>query len=289
MQDLKPSIPPLINLKGSLNEVFIKVCTQGYSILGRTSDSHSNKSNTWQYGSGHPPSYFAQGRYRFLKTLQIAQALEAQTLLEVAAGGGFNGVCLYESGKRVVLNDMRLLEDEVQEFLGGQSIEIVTGNLFELKPESLGQFDLVMACEILEHVAHGDQLINHLKQFLSPGGSLLLTTPNGSYFRSTLPTYSEITDFESLESEQFKPDADGHLYLYTPQEIYDLLKALDFQDISIDLSITPWLSGHMGLRFFPSNALLTPLYYSLDSLTKKLGINARTKLCTQMIILAKAE
>jgi 2-polyprenyl-6-hydroxyphenyl methylase/3-demethylubiquinone-9 3-methyltransferase len=289
MSNVDPLVSPLINLKTSFREVFLEVCHQGYSVLGRTPASTPDNFNRWQYGSGHPPSYFAQGRYRFLKTLEVAQSLQPKSILEVAAGGGFNGACLYESGRRVVLNDMRLLEDEVQQFLTGKNLETFLGNLFELTPDSIGHFDLVMACEVLEHVAHGKELINHLKQFLSPVGSLLLTTPNGCYFRSKLPTYSQITDFTVFENEQFKPDADGHLYFYTSQEISDILKGAGFRDIFIDLSITPFLSGHIGFRLLPSSQCITPMYYSLDTLTRKLGIKARTKLCTQMIILAKVD
>lgn len=289
MSNVDKLVAPLTNLSTSFRELFIEVCSQGYSVLGRTPALNAENFNPWQYSSGHPPSYFAQGRYRFLKTLEIAQSLQPKSILEVAAGGGFNAACLYEADRRIVINDMRLLEDEIQKFLPGNKIETFTCNLFDLKPESIGQFDLVMACEVLEHVAYGDQLINHLKQFLSPGGSLLLTTPNGSYFRSQLPTYSQITDFSVFESEQFKPDADGHLYLYSPEEIHGLLNSAGFKSISIDLSTTPLLSGHMGFRLLPSSRLLTSMYYRLDSWTKKLGGKARTKLCTQMIITAKIE
>lgn len=289
MNNVEPTVSPLRNLRTSFREVFLEVCHQGYSVLGRTPASSPTQLNPWQYSHGHPPSYSAQGRYRFLKTLEVAQSLHPKSILEVAAGGGFTGACLYESGRRVVLNDMRFLEDEVQNWLTGKNLETVMGNLFELKPELLGQFDLVMACEVIEHIAYGEQFINHLKQFLSPSGSLLLTTPNGSYFRSKLPTYSEITDFSVFEDEQFKPDANGHLYLYTPEEIHALLKASNFKDISIELSITPWLSGHMGLRVFPSHQCLTPMYYGLDKLTKNLGMKASSKFCTQMIVLAKID
>jgi len=182
---------------------------------------------------------------------------------------------------------MRLSEEEIQSYATGKYLEIASGNLFELQPESLGDFDLVMACEVLEHVAHGDQLVNHLKKFLLPGGWLLLTTPNGAYFRSKLPTYSQINDFEELEARQFQPDADGHLYLYTPSELKTLLEEAGLQDITISLTITPWLSGHMGLRFLPALVFLAPIYYGLDWLTRQVGERVRVKLCTQMVALAR--
>ncbi len=269
MGDLEQPVVPLINLSISFKKVFLEVCSKGYSVLNRTPLQNSDNFNLWQYGSGHPPSSLAAGRYRLLKTLEIAQSLQPKSILDVAGAGGFTGACLYETGRRVVVNDLRVLEDEVQKWLPGKKIETAWGNFFDLKPESLGHFDLVMACEVIEHVAYGARMINHLKQFVSPGGSLLLTTPNGAYFRSKLPTYSQISDFSMLENDQFKPDGDGHLYLYTPDEIHDLLKTLGLKDISIDLSITPLLSGNMGLRLLPYSQFLTPMYYNLDRWLKK--------------------
>lgn len=281
------SIPPLRDLSKSFRKTFLEICSYGYRILGRTPSMTTNNFSPWQFISGYPPSYSAQGRYRFLKTLSVAQSLQPTSLLEVAAGGAFNAACLYELGRRVVVNDMRLSEEEVKSYTTGQYLEIAPGNLFELQPESLGHFDLVMACEVLEHIAHGDQLVNHLKKFLLPGGCLLLTTPNGAYLRSKLPTYSQITDFEALEDRQFQPDADGHLYLYTPRELKTLLEEAGLQDITVSLTITPWLSGHMGLRLLPALMFLAPIYYGLDWLTQKAGERVRVKLCTQMIALAR--
>jgi len=287
MNSIHQSIPPLRDLSKSFRKVFLEICSSGYKILGRTPTLTDNNVNPWQFSSGYPPSYSAQGRYRFLQTLSLAQSLQPSSLLEVAAGGAFNAACLYELGRRVVVNDMRLSEEEIQSYATGKYLEIASGNLFELQPESLGDFDLVMACEVLEHVAHGDQLVNHLKKFLLPGGWLLLTTPNGAYFRSKLPTYSQINDFEKLEARQFQPDADGHLYLYTPSELKTLLEEAGLQDITISLTITPWLSGHMGLRFLPALVFLAPIYYGLDWLTRQVGERVRVKLCTQMVALAR--
>ncbi|MEK7395643.1 MAG: methyltransferase domain-containing protein, partial [Candidatus Poribacteria bacterium] len=178
------------------------------------------------------------------------------------------------------------LDEEIKAWPNSEDIEIIIGNLLELDPKKIGHFDLVMACEVIEHVAHGDELIEHLRKFLNPAGKLLITTPNGAYFRSKLSTYSEVSNFSELEKRQFKPDADGHLYLYTPEEITELLKKTGFHDIQVDLSITPWLSGHMGMRLLPSSRSLTSFYFKLDKLSMKLGFSVQRKLCTQMIIVA---
>lgn len=60
-------------------------------------------------------------------------------------------------------------------------MERVIGDAFELDPKTTGTFDLVLACEALEHVAHGMEFVQHLSTFLNPGRTLLLTTANGSF------------------------------------------------------------------------------------------------------------
>jgi 2-polyprenyl-3-methyl-5-hydroxy-6-metoxy-1,4-benzoquinol methylase len=266
---------------------YFDICQNGYSILQKTPKADLGESNHWQFESGYPPSYSAQGRHRFLNTLAIAESFKPQSIFEVACGGGFNGACLYQPGRRVVLNDLRLEPEQLKIWLNGEHLEAAPGNFFELDPNSLGQFDLVLACDVIEHIAHGDEFVDHLKKFLRPQGTLLITTPNGLYFRSKLPTYSEIEDFTALEAEQFKPDADGHLYLYTPDEITTVLKASGFTNIDISLSITPWLSGHSGLRFLPSKRWLMPFYYQLDQWTSHLTGSWQQKACFQLIVTAK--
>ncbi len=106
-----------------------------------------------------------------------------------------------------------------------ESIRCLSGNLFDLDPEKIGQFDLVIACEIVEHVAHTVDLLLQLKRFVGPGGRILITTLNGGYFRNKLTAHSEIQDFTALDKQQFKPDSDGHLFLITPQEMESLAHA----------------------------------------------------------------
>jgi 2-polyprenyl-3-methyl-5-hydroxy-6-metoxy-1,4-benzoquinol methylase len=274
-----------VNLLSQFQKYYFEICQQGYSVLQKTPEMDLGGANSWQFEAGYPPSYSAQGRHRFLSTLALAESFKPQSILEVACGGGFNAACLYQPGRRVVLNDLRLDPEKLNIWLNGECLEAAPGNFFDLDPLHLGQFDLVMACEVIEHVAHGDEFVNHLKKFLRPQGTLLLTTPNGLYFRSKLPTYSQIQDFTALESEQFKPDADGHLYLYTPDEITAVLNASGFTNINISLSISAWLSGHSGVRFLPAKRWLMPFYYQLDKWTTHYEA-WREKACFQLIVTA---
>ena len=65
-----------------------------------------------------------------------------------------------------------------------------------------------------------------------------------------------------------------------------MLQGLDFGNIKIELSITPWLSGHAGFRFLPKfRGLLLP-YYLLDRMTTLISHAVGDMFCAQMIITA---
>jgi len=60
--------------------------------------------------------------------------------------------------------------------------KFVTGNVFELSfPEV---FDAVLITEVIEHVAHPDAFLKKVSALVRLGGCIVLTTPNGRYFRN---------------------------------------------------------------------------------------------------------
>lgn len=260
-----------------------RVFREGFSVFERHKDGpRSEDARHWLHEPGLPPSYSAAGRMRFLRTLEDASALQPGRILEVAAGGGLLSACLAEPGRQVVVNDLRDMSGELAQWNTATPLQFVGGSLFELDPKRIGTFDLVLACDVIEHVAHGDQFIAQLRRFISPGGHLILTTPNGSYFRSRLPTHSQITDFQALESKQFKPDADGHLFLYTRPELTGLVQAVGLTVERTYFSITPWVSGHAGFRWLPHGPALLSAYLGMDRVFSRFG-----RLCTQMTLIAR--
>jgi 2-polyprenyl-3-methyl-5-hydroxy-6-metoxy-1,4-benzoquinol methylase len=171
--------------------LFRKVCSSGLSEVRPLSEAAaSNDAWGWNFSSGWAPSYAAYGRMRALMALSEARALNPTSVLEVAAGDAALCASLASSCPRVAANDLRKehLEQAVSNFKNGDRIQLLPGNLFDLDPAVTGLFDLVVACEIVEHVAHTVDFLKQLRRFVAPGGRILLTTPNGSYCRNTLPT-----------------------------------------------------------------------------------------------------
>jgi len=267
---------------------FERSCREGLSVVYPFKSRKLPDPDGWKFGSHYPPSYQAFGRLRALLAFHDALLLKPRRVLEVAAGGGGLAAALAHRGCQALINDLRegQMVEAIEEYTTGESIRVVGGNMFDLTPDRIGKFDLVVACEVIEHVAHPPQLLSHLKSFLEPGGRMLLTTPNGSYFRNKLPTYSEVADFDELESLQFMPDADGHLFLLTPQELSDLALSAGLRVERLNAWGTPMLSGHFGLRrlgrVFSSEAA-----YNIELLTQRLPSAARERICVALSALLR--
>jgi len=271
--------------------VFRAACQSGLSVVRPLRESaRAHDRNGWNYGSGWPPSYAAFGRMRVLATLEQALALRPRRVLEVAAGDGSLSACLAAEGVTVFANDLRAenLREALLNFENADKINLLPGNLLELSPQQSGLFDLVIACEVIEHVAHADDFLRHLKRFLTPFGHMLLTTPNGSYFRNSLPTLSEVGDPTTLEARQFKPDADGHLFLITPLELCALAAQTGLRVEKIDLSATPFITGHCRLSRIHGEGM-TGLCYSLEKLCQRLPRALAEKLCLSMLAVLQIE
>ncbi|MGA2883357.1 MAG: methyltransferase domain-containing protein, partial [Bryobacteraceae bacterium] len=260
--------------------LFRSVCSDGLSKIRPLRNGAAKKDDPWgwNYGSGWPPSYWAYGRLRAMMTLMEAAALAPKTVLEVAAGDGALSACLATMGCSVSANDIRAdnLAGAVANFTNAESIRCLPGNLFDLDPAEIGQFDLVIACEIVEHVAHTVDFLRQLKRFVAPRGRILITTPNGAYFRNKLPTHSEIQDFTALEQQQFKPDSDGHLFLITPQEMESLAHQAGLDVERMVLWATPAVTGHVRLAML-SNPAFCWGCYQLERLSQSLPFRLKEK------------
>jgi len=262
--------------------LFRSVCCNGLSKIRPLRNGASRKDDAWgwNYGSGWPPSYWAYGRMRAMMTLLEASALAPKTVLEVAAGDAALSACLATMGCQAAANDLRAdnLANALANFTNAASIRCLPGNLFDLDPGEIGQFDLVIACEIVEHVAHTVEFLAQLKRLVAPEGRVLITTPNGAYFRNNLPTHSQIQDFTALEKQQFKPDDDGHLFLITPGEMASLAQQAGFEVERMVLWGTPAVTGHVRLSLMSTPAACWGCY-QLERLTQSLPLSFREKAC----------
>jgi 2-polyprenyl-3-methyl-5-hydroxy-6-metoxy-1,4-benzoquinol methylase len=271
-------------------QMFEAVCQRGLSeIRPLQASAASDDTWGWNFGAASPPSYWAYGRLRALLALSQAKQLQPKRVLEVAAGDAALSACLEQIGCEVVANDLRSenLEKSVAKFTNRSSIRLVAGNVFDLSPRDVGAFDLVIACELIEHVAFAADLLKQLKRFLAPDGRILVTTPNGRYFRNRLPTYSQIANFEELKTKQFQPDADGHLYLITADEMADIASEAGLEVQYMLVWGTPFICGDCGFRYL-SRILPAQCWYSLEQQCQRFGGQFLNRFATSLsVVLGK--
>lgn len=197
-------------------------------------------------------------------------------ILDVAAAQGNFSLALAEAGYRVTWNDLRAeLADYTELKRERGEITYAPGNVFELNFAE--PFDAVLITEVIEHVAHPDDFLGKIATLVRPGGHIIMTTPNGAYFKNHLPKFSECADASVFESQQFKPNADGHIFLLHPEEIADLATRAGLHLERSVLFTNPLTSGHVKtervLQLLPR-----VLVNATESLSQRLPDPLRRKL-----------
>jgi len=203
-------------------------------------------------------------------------------ILDIAAAQGNFSLTLAEMGYDVTWNDLREdLEGYTRLKYERGNIQFAPGNVFDLHFPTL--FDAVLITEIIEHVAHPDDFLVKIAQLVKPGGYIIMTTPNGAYFRNTLPRFSDCSDPSIYEAMQFKPNSDGHIFLLYPDEITQLASRAGLEVEVISLFTNPLTNGHMKLELL-LRALPRSIINIIEKLTQYLPAPIRRKFLLQMAV-----
>ena len=197
------------------------------------------------YGEITNYGYAYAYRNRRDKTLELLTEglTPGSRILDIAAAQGNFSLALAELGFDVTWNDLRAgLADYVRLKYERGKIEYAPGNVFELNFPQL--FDAVLITEVIEHVAHPDDFLAKIATLVRPGGYIVMTTPNGGYFKNRLPKFSECADPTVFEAVQFKPNSDGHIFLLHTDEIEPLARRAGLSVDKLVLFTNPLTTGH---------------------------------------------
>ena len=222
---------------------------------------------------------YANRRRQTVALIEEAVPLGARVLDVAVAQGNFS-LALAERGYRVTWNDLRAdLVGYVKLKHERGQIDFAPGSVFDLEFDE--PFDCVVATEVIEHVAHPDKFLTKLSQLVRPGGYLVLTTPNGAYFRNGLPRFSDCDDPSIFESVQFKPNADGHIFLLWPDELERLAERTGFRVERSAVFTTSLTNGHVKLGLALS-VLPKRLVFAIEALAARLPATLRHKLMVHL-------
>jgi 2-polyprenyl-3-methyl-5-hydroxy-6-metoxy-1,4-benzoquinol methylase len=205
------------------------------------------------------------------------------SILDIAGASGNFTLPLAEQGFHVTWNDLiPEMIGLVQRKYESGSIEFCPGNIFDLSNEWIGGFDSILATEVIEHMAHPDELLACAQKMLRPGGCLFLSTPNGKYFRFHYPRFSDCPDPEVFESVQFQPGSEGHIFLLDTEECRALAGRAGLETERLELFNNPLTRGHIKLGhllpFLPARFV-----FAIESGTRWLPKGLREKIQCQMV------
>ena len=122
---------------------------------------------------------FNEHRARYLFARRFSGG---KKVLDAACGTGYGSALLGENAREVFGVD---ISSEAVEYARGhyESGNVHFGQADALTlPFASGQFDFVVAFEIIEHLEHPEEFLKELRRVLAPNGLLLLSTPNRLYY-----------------------------------------------------------------------------------------------------------
>jgi 2-polyprenyl-3-methyl-5-hydroxy-6-metoxy-1,4-benzoquinol methylase len=237
------------------------------------------------YGKYRHHGYVHAYQRRLKETLDLVKQTcsPPAKVLDVAAAQGNFSLRLAELGYSVTWNDLRReLADYVKLKYESGNLDYAPGNVFDLGLD--GQFDIVLITEIIEHVAHPDEFLQKISRLVKPGGHIVMTTPNGAYFRNNLPKFSECPDPSQFEAMQFQPNSDGHIFLLHADEIPDLAQKAGLEVCQISIYTNFLTNGHVKTEPILKR-LPVGLVHFLESCSGRLPWALRQKLHTGMAVL----
>jgi 2-polyprenyl-3-methyl-5-hydroxy-6-metoxy-1,4-benzoquinol methylase len=100
-------------------------------------------------------------------------------MLEIGCGNGGMTRLLAPQAAQVVALDLSTPSLAAVDALSLHNVEVVQGLVEHYQPET--RFDWIIMSEVIEHLRQPGEIIARCVTWLAPGGSLLLTTPNGHW------------------------------------------------------------------------------------------------------------
>ena len=104
------------------------------------------------------------------------------SILEIGCGEGGNMKPFLDMGCKVVgidLNEGQIENAKVYfaEHPNANNLQLILRDIYKMKPNELGEFDLIIMRDVIEHIPNQEKFMGYVKQFLKPTGKFFLGFP----------------------------------------------------------------------------------------------------------------
>jgi 2-polyprenyl-3-methyl-5-hydroxy-6-metoxy-1,4-benzoquinol methylase len=113
-----------------------------------------------------------------LAYVQASRLGENKTVLDLGCNTGYGSEILFKSAKNVVgvdVSDKAISSANNQYGHLGIRFQQIDGKKLPFEED---EFDMIVCCQVIEHIVDYGVFIGELKRVLSPGGIVIFTTPN---------------------------------------------------------------------------------------------------------------
>jgi SAM-dependent methyltransferase len=104
------------------------------------------------------------------------------SVLEIGCGEGGNMKPFLDLGCKVIGIDLNIKQIEnakayFADHPNQENLELILRDIYEMKPDELGEFDLIIMRDVIEHIHNQEKFMAYVKQFLKPKGIFFLGFP----------------------------------------------------------------------------------------------------------------
>ena len=154
---------------------------------------------------------FNEHRARYLFAQRFCSG---KKVLDAACGSGYGSALLAESARRVVGVDLAVEAAQyARAHYDSAKVHFARADCLAL-PFSDGQFDVVVAFEIIEHLETPETFLAELRRVLTPFGLLIVSTPNRLYYTEDRGEVNPFHEHEFSFSE-FRELLEKHFTYHT--------------------------------------------------------------------------
>lgn len=140
-------------------------------------------------------------------------------ILEVGCASGNLSITLAEAGFRITSVDLQPgFVSYARKKDDRRLVRWMQGDAFELGGGD--RYAAIVMAEIIEHVTAPAELVRRALALLSPGGLLVLTTPNGHALLNSLPTFEQArAATRGFAGIVIGPAGEDHIFAFTTREM----------------------------------------------------------------------